>query len=761
MNKSKIGWKLSLDRALAKHLWQQVIILLGILVLLFGLSALFLSWSGYNWDAFCEAKNLNKWLLPLYLLIDTNALNNVYIDDGEQRLITDDWFLVASTITYVLGVIVFSGMIISVMTTFLTRRIHEHRAGLIHYLKSGHHIILGYDDMVPSIINSIFDNDTQKKEYVLLMTSTSIDAVTAKLSKFVGEENMNRVIINYGHRISSDYYTEIHLEKAEEIFIVGNRTLSSHDAVNIECVDSIKQYLRFYNDKYKPQQLPSRITCVFEDLDTYGAFKTSEIFEEFREMNIEFVPYNVYSGWAKQVFVNHFHIDRDGEKSRIEYPLVYGKGISDTDEKYVHLVFVGTTYFSVAFAMEAAQVLHFPNFDDATGMRRTRITFIDLNADKEKNVFITRNRHFFEVQPYIYRDLSDDSKNTNMTTVWDEVVFTEKKGYSKDDSNFLDIEFEFIKGDIFSHGVQDELRKWANEHTESGKQYLSIFLAMANQRNNFAIGMNMPDEIYDNKVPIFIRQDRSDNFITDLREADRNVKNIYRLNNKGTLKEVERNLRYANIYPFGMNESCFTVNQRSLVMAKLINYLYCTMGHDNHFLKIEELEEMDLDKLMEEANQKWKGDCQTVREEKRKTGENIDVPLTVALKWSNIYNAYNIRCKQASLRVIRGVSGNDEIRELNDSEMEMLAKVEHNRWNVEKLLLGYRKPYDFEDALNKQNESAMMEMKQNKKLFIHHDIRPFSQLDEGEKDIDRELTKYIPWLDRTTNALYNKLYPQR
>ncbi len=141
--------KLGFDRTLAHSLWRQVIILLVVLILLFGLSWLFLSCSGID-DNFYKKNNISPWLLPLYLLIDTNALNNIYID--KENILKDNaWMLTASTITYVLGGIVFNDMIISVMTTTISRRIHEHQDGKIHYLKSGHHVILGYDDMVPSI----------------------------------------------------------------------------------------------------------------------------------------------------------------------------------------------------------------------------------------------------------------------------------------------------------------------------------------------------------------------------------------------------------------------------------------------------------------------------------------------------------------------------------------------------------------------------------------------------------------------------------
>ena len=58
---------------------------------------------------------------------------------------------------------------------------------------------------------------------------------------------------------------------------------------------------------------------------------------------------------------------------------------------------------------------------------------------------------------------------------------------------------------------------------------------MENQRNNFLMSMNMPDEVYDYNIPIFIRQDRSDNLVTNLRETDINVKDYFRKDVSGKL----------------------------------------------------------------------------------------------------------------------------------------------------------------------------------------------------------------------------------
>lgn len=712
--KAKIRRRLWLgfDRALAQNLLRQLVILVIVLAIALGLSYLLLAISNAQWEEFCESKDLNKWLLPLYLLIDSNALNNLYIDGHVHG-----WMLIASSLTFLFGAFIFYGVIIGIITNSIDRRVKSHQEGHLHYLESGHYIIMGYDDMVPSIITHIFDKE--KDAYILILSSAEAISIREKLCKSFDKNLMKHIIINYGHRVSADAYKDIHLESAEEIFVVGYHMKSAHDAINVECVDSIYRYL----NNPKITQRPRRITCVFKDIDTYAAFKTSDIFDEIRNLKIEFIPYNYYTGWAKQVFVKQKYKNFDNpEQDPYKYPCVYGKGITPDDDKYVHLVFVGTTNFAVAFAMEAAQVLHFPNADKV----KTKITFIDKNADKEKDEFITRNRHFFEIQEYSYSDLTNELKEKKEQ----EGSRKEHVIFPKEETNFLDVEFEFIKGDVFSKKVQDEIAKWAGEHNK--KQFLSIFLVMADQRQNFVMGMNMPDAVYDNEIPLFIRQDRSDNFVTNLRNTDRKNDdkklNYSFVKKDGTLKKDKRDARYANIYPFGMNETAFSADEHSLKRAKLINYLYETANYDTYkFQGILALDAMSEDSIWNEADKYW--------------GK-----LSVALKWSNLYCAYTIRTKLATLRVMRGLDIDDDSHDyqtLSDYEVEEMAKIEHNRWNVEKLLMGYRKARPEEDKFVYPEFAD--ELTKNKKLFIHHDIRPFEQLDII-KELDREFSRYIPWI---------------
>lgn len=85
---------------------------------------------------------------------------------------------------------------------------------------------------------------------------------------------------------------------------------------------------------------------------------------------------------------------------------------------------------------------------------------------------------------------------------------------------------------------------------------------------------------------------------------------------------------------------------------------------------------------------------------------------------------------------------------LSDYEVEIMAKIEHNRWNVEKLLMGFRKAREKEDKY--VHGDFADKLKKNKDLFIHHDIRPFEDLGEI-RELDREFSRYIPWIMRMTD----------
>ena len=691
------GWLLKFDRAFSDTIWWQIIILLGFIIvaLIIGLIICYFLTYGE------KGKELGFYEWALYLLIDSNALSNIYTDNyagGERPWVT----LIFAILGSLLGVVVFGGMLISVLSNMLERRIENYRKGKNLYVIEDHYVILGYDEIVPSIIKQICTNENA---YVLLQSSLPSEDISEKIHASIAQECEKRIIIKNGHRTSMKDLEELKLNQANSIYIVGDRTKPSHDAMNIDCMEKMYDVLNTNKEK----GLPKSITTVFEDQDTYAAMQVADLFDNIRNLGIEFIPYNFYADWAKQMFVDCHYTDNDEQS----YPSIDGNGITEDDNRHIHLVIVGTSNFGVTLGIEAAKMLHFPNFKK--GMNLTRITFIDLNADKEKDLFMTRYRHFFEIQSHWY----------------DGVKYSATK-FKGENADFLDVEFEFIKGDIYSSQIQKQIAEWASDET----QLLTLIFAMRDSRHNMAIAMNLPDEVYERNIPVFVRQNTSSKFLAKLHEkSDKTGKKIVVENNKA--KEIALKGRYINLYPFGMTDIIFDVDKRVQRMAECINHLYSKCD-ELQWARIPTHEEV-MNCTWEEIHKKW-------------------IKLPVALQWSNLYSAYNIAYRVRIINAMR--KGAEMITDISDKEAETLGRVEHDRWNVEKLLLGYRKPSEAEDYYADSNlvDGKKLKAMKNahKELFIHCDIRPYTELDEIQ-EIDKEIIRYIPWFIDMSNKNNNDL----
>ena len=690
-------WFLTFDRTFSDKIWWQIIILLGVVIaaLIIGLVVCYFFTYGE------KGKELGFYEWALYLLIDGNALSNIYTDNytgGERPWGT----LLFAILGSLLGVVVFGGMLISVLSNMLERRIENYRKGKNLYVIEGHYVILGYDEIVPSIIKQICTNEDA---YVLLQSSLPSEDVSEKIHASIAQECEKRIIIKNGHRTSMKDLEEVKLNQANCIYIVGDRTKPSHDAMNIDCIEKVYEILT----QNRNLGLPTIITTVFEDQDTYAAMQVADLFDNIRNLGIEFIPYNFYADWAKQMFVDCRYTDNNEQS----YPSIDGNGITEDDNRHVHLVIVGTSNFGVTIGIEAAKMLHFPNFKK--GKNLTRITFIDLNADKEKDLFMTRYRHFFEIQSHWY----------------DEVKYPATK-FKGENADFLDVEFEFIKGDIYSSQIQKQIVGWASDET----QLLTLIFAMRDSRHNMAIAMNLPDEVYERNIPVFVRQNTSSKFLAKLHEkSDKTGKKIVVENDKA--KEIPLKGRYVNLYPFGMTDIIFDVDKRVQRMAECINHLYSKCD-ELQWARIPTREEV-MNCTWEEIHKKW-------------------IKLPVALQWSNLYSAYNIAYRVHTIKAMR--KNNVEVTDITNEEAETLGRVEHDRWNVEKLLLGYRKPSRSEDYYadsNLVNGKKVKAMKNaHKELFIHCDIRPYTELDEIQ-EIDKEIIRYIPWFIEMSNKKNNNV----
>ena len=178
---------------------------------------------------------------------------------------------------------------------------------------------------------------------------------------------------------------------------------------------------------------------------------------------------------------------------------------------------------------------------------------------------------------------------------------------------------------------------------------------------------------------------------------------------------------------------CLTLDNTLLEQAKRVNHIYNLT--DSHNEKRTE-PDANLDTYITEEP----------AENYRKDWEDLKKKRPVVKQWSNIYNACSIPTKLRSA----GICPNElkNLTVLDDDKVRIIAKVEHNRWNIEELMLGYR-PFNFKENAEFQNlsETEQNEVINDKKsMYIHHDIREYSQLSERTKIYDITASKYIPFI---------------
>ncbi len=244
--------------------------------------------------------------------------------------------------------------------------------------------------------------------------------------------------------------------------------------------------------------------------------------------------------------------------------------------------------------------------------------------------------------------------------------------------DFLDLEFEFVDADLRTPAVRDLLVEWAADE----RRELTVAVCFERSDENIAEGVYLPFSLHERRVPVWVFQPG---------EGDLH----------GYLGGFNR---FGNVVAFGMSDSeqPFRDNETALLHAKRLNHFYFHLDdpvvtYDN-----------------DEQEREW-------------------AACRVFDRWSSFYNVAAVSTKMS------GIGG---FANLNDENIEVMARVEHNRWNAEKLLMGFRPTTADEHAGVLKLGKA--EKKRLKNAFVHDDIRPFDDLDQATADIDRRLTREIP-----------------
>ncbi|WP_029902467.1 hypothetical protein [Prevotella sp. 10(H)] len=630
--------KLSFDRSFSGSWWKQLIWLAAFVLFVFGIILLI--------------THPDKHTSILEMFIDPGAFQN-RITSG-----IPGWL---ALVVVLAGMFLLTGVLVTVVSNMLERRVELFKNGEIYYSFSNHVIIIGFDSMVPSLIKQICKESKYNNSDIVIQSTVRSNKIRLKLHAELTPKEEKRITVIYGRRDSPEDLKNIKVQKAKEVFILGEDDEKDCDSLNIDCMRHIAAIRKIKSD--------SQLICnvLFEYQTTFSAFQIADIQKEISSV-IDFRPFNFYETWAQKVFLPDLSKDCFNGNKHIDYQPLDRVAISKDSEKSVHLVIVGMNKMGIALALEAAHLAHFPNYN-AKG-KKTKITFIDSNAEQEMFFFTGRFRNLFDLSVSHFTDATLPDVSTTLNP-------------RRSTSDFIDIEWDFVKGNIESPQIQGMFKSWALEKNS----LLTIAMCFSCTNQSMAAGLYLPNEIYDNNIPVLIRQESS----------------------SAILEMVSQSRKYKNLKPFGMLNSCFDLHTINIEKAQKVNYIY-----DYYY-------QYSLNPISFPASSELKEGWEK---------------LSVANKWSNIYNANSIVSKLRSI----GINDSEHIRELSHDEILILADIEHNRWNVEKLLIGFRAVTEEEEKEIEANPTLKDTYKKNR--YVHYDIRPFDDLrtdstgrNSGEYDI--------------------------
>lgn len=351
------------------------------------------------------------------------------------------------------------------------------------------------------------------------------------------------------------------------------------------------------------------------------------------------------------------------------------KPISYESNSVVHFVILGLSNLSTVLVEHATLVAHYPNYTRNHSLR-TRITIIDSGIREWSKEFVSMHKPLMENSYYRHIDITKRQCDLH------------KPMYEEVREDFVDVEWEFVNGTLHDLVVQDKLQGWADDEN----QVLSIALCHNDDARNLTEATLVANLLCNKEIPIYVKQ------------SSTVMKNI-----------ITQFPRMNNVKMIGMKDCGYDVNIPLLKMAKRVNsvYEYCKINN---------------------IGTQTEG-CITAPsfiDDKKEDASWLNVKKAIK-RYSNICNAMTNATKMRSLG--HSADATDTFYAITKQEIDIIAKVEHNRWNIEKLLLGFR-PCTEEEQ--KDIEADISRKDEYKNRLVHYDIRAFSDLrvDDTGKNVN-------------------------
>ena len=291
------------------------------------------------------------------------------------------WDYFKHVIIYCLGLIVFSGLLIATITRFMATRADRHKKGANTYRSiRNHFVIIGYGPSCVPIIRNICNRLDTNLSYFLILSNQNIEDIRRNILTQLPDIE-ERVVIYSGNMDSESQLNRLNIGRTKEVFILGEGNEAGRDSKNLECAKKVKGIR-----EKGPLKGILHLNVQFDKPSSYSIIKRITIPKNYYKNNngeqVTYLrPFNFFENWARLLWGTHkledyktldqgLMVDLDSEKNQI------------MAQRHVHLVIAGFNEMGEALLLEALRICHYPNYEEATGANKTRITVVDPKMDE-------------------------------------------------------------------------------------------------------------------------------------------------------------------------------------------------------------------------------------------------------------------------------------------------------------------------------------------------------------------------------------------
>lgn len=615
----------------------------------------------------------------------TNPLWGAYyhfIDPGNQHIAEGNTTWLA-TIIAICGVFLLNGVLISSIVGWIDKRKERYLQGLEPYQRflkrKEHYVIIGGSDIVEGIVEQIFETPQKNGEIPYILIQTSNN------------------VEDFRHKL----FSGLDVEQQKHIIIrYGNRNVKE---------DIEKLYLNKALEVYVIGE-----ETRTDDMESYHDtmnMKCLELISENVEKNTSFAKND-----KDNRLVCYFMFEYQTTFNVFQYSEISGRIIERINFKPFYYYEMWAQRVLVCKELENEANCEYLPLEGIEGIKKDDDDYVHLVI-----VGMTRMGTALATQAALmahYPNFVEKNIRTKITLI-DENADKEKNFYidrydrlfalsnwsykemvrsesGKDElktvytytpvefehlgGDFLDVEWEFIQGSVAQLELQNYIEDCASKTLK-----MTIAICKDEPSRCLAAALNLEWKIYDYAMQVLVYNRYDDALIEKLKNKE----------------ESEVYSPFKNkLKAFGMASKCFKkdILEDSDNLAKEFHKVYCTDKNG----KIRE-EDVEIKKLTD--------------------------------YWSNVYVSNTLWSKLRCVKI--------EKEEIKAEDKEILVKVEHNRWNIEKLIMSYRHLTKEEQDKAKEDEEVKNQLKgEMAHLYICSNKR-LREIDEGAIFYDERIVEEL------------------